>query len=138
MNLAYRARAISRPPGPAGSMKSSMTAFACLRAGMAQACDCSRAGAWIGRGVIPRSRLPWARSKIEAVLFAFDLLELGGKDLRRSPLEERKRELAKLLRKEAWALQLNEHIAEPGDVVFRHACKLGFVGGTTGSAGVLD
>jgi len=48
------------------------------------------------------------------------------------------RELAKLPRKAAWALQLNEHIAEPGDVVFRHACKLGFVGGTTGSAGVLD
>jgi bifunctional non-homologous end joining protein LigD len=34
----------------------------------------------------------------EAVLFAFDLLELGGKDLRHAPLEERKRELAKLLR----------------------------------------
>jgi bifunctional non-homologous end joining protein LigD len=64
----------------------------------------------------------------EAVLFAFDLLELGGKDLRRAPLEERKRELAKLLRKAAWALQLNEHIAEPGDVVFKHACKLGFEG----------
>ena len=25
-------------------------------------------------------------------------------------------------------LQLNEHIAEPGDVVFRHACKLGLEG----------
>jgi len=25
-------------------------------------------------------------------------------------------------------LQFNEHIAEPGDVVFRHACKLGFEG----------
>ena len=25
-------------------------------------------------------------------------------------------------------LQLNEHIAESGDVVFRHACKLGFEG----------
>jgi hypothetical protein len=23
-------------------------------------------------------------------------------------------------------LQFNEHIAEPGDIVFRHACKLGF------------
>jgi hypothetical protein len=62
------------------------------------------------------------------VLFAFDLLELDGKDLRRSPLEERKREHAKLLRKAKWALQLNEHIDEPGDVVFKHACKLGFEG----------
>jgi bifunctional non-homologous end joining protein LigD len=25
-------------------------------------------------------------------------------------------------------LHLNEHIDEPGDVVFRHACKLGFEG----------
>ena len=54
--------------------------------------------------------------------------ELGGKDLRRTPLEERKAALAKLLRKPSWALQLNEHIAEPGDVVFRHACKLGYEG----------
>jgi two-component system, NtrC family, sensor kinase len=27
-----------------------------------------------------------------------------------------------------WALQLNEHIAEHGDIVFRHACQLGFEG----------
>ena len=25
-------------------------------------------------------------------------------------------------------LQLNDHIVEPGDVVFRHACQLGFEG----------
>jgi bifunctional non-homologous end joining protein LigD len=41
----------------------------------------------------------------------------------------RKRELGRLLR---WTghirLQLNEHIAEPGDVVFRHACKMGLEG----------
>jgi ATP dependent DNA ligase domain len=42
----------------------------------------------------------------EAVLFAFDLLELGGKDLRRAPLEERKGALAKLVRKASWAVQL--------------------------------
>jgi bifunctional non-homologous end joining protein LigD len=62
------------------------------------------------------------------VLFAFDLLELGGKDLRRTQLEERKGVLAKLVRKASWAVQLNEHIAERGDIVFRHACKLGFEG----------
>jgi hypothetical protein len=32
------------------------------------------------------------------------------------------------VRKADWALQLNEHIAEPGEIVFRHACKLGFEG----------
>jgi hypothetical protein len=36
--------------------------------------------------------------------------------------------LAKLVRKASWAVQLNEHIAERGDIVFRHACKLGFEG----------
>src|SRR5262249_26163607 len=28
----------------------------------------------------------------------------------------------------SWAVQLNEHIAERGDIVFHHACKLGFEG----------
>jgi bifunctional non-homologous end joining protein LigD len=48
--------------------------------------------------------------------------------LRRTAVEERKRALAKLVRKASWAVQLNEHIAERGDIVFRHACKLGFEG----------
>ena len=51
-----------------------------------------------------------------------------GLDLRREPLEIRKRELAKLLRNALVGLQLNEHIAAPGDVVFRHACKMGLEG----------
>jgi ATP-dependent DNA ligase len=61
-------------------------------------------------------------------LYAFDLLELDGRDLRREPIEVRKRRLATLLRGARLGLQLNEHIAESGDVVFRHACKLGFEG----------
>jgi ATP-dependent DNA ligase len=61
-------------------------------------------------------------------LFAFDLLELNGDDLRREPIELRKPELAKLLRNAQLGLQLNEHIAEPGDVVFHHACRLGLEG----------
>jgi ATP-dependent DNA ligase len=45
-------------------------------------------------------RLRFGRQpQTEAVLFAFDLLELGGKDLRRAPLEERKRAPAKLVRR---------------------------------------
>src|SRR5204863_4251378 len=59
--------------------------------------------------------VPVRQPHAEAVLFAFDLLELGGKDLRRIPLEERKGALAQLVRKASWALQLNEHIAEPGE-----------------------
>jgi len=53
---------------------------------------------------------------------------IGGQDLRREPIEIRKAALAKLLRKAPVRLQLSEHIAEPGDVVFRHACKLGLEG----------
>jgi bifunctional non-homologous end joining protein LigD len=80
-------------------------------------------------GVPVFDRLRYGRQpQSEAVLFAFDLLELGGKDLRRTQLEERKGVLAKLVRKASWAVQLNEHIAERGDIVFRHACKLGFEG----------
>ena len=42
--------------------------------------------------------------------------------------EERKAALAKLLRGAKLGLQLNEHISDPGDIVFRHACKLGLEG----------
>jgi bifunctional non-homologous end joining protein LigD len=39
------------------------------------------------------------------------------------------RELGQLLRWSAQiGLQLKDHIAEPGDAVFRHACKLGLEG----------
>jgi bifunctional non-homologous end joining protein LigD len=48
----------------------------------------------------------------DVILYAFDLLELNGKDPRALPLEERKARLADLL--------------TPG--VFRHACKLGCEG----------
>ena len=34
----------------------------------------------------------------DAVLIAFDLIELDGEDLRRTPIEQRKRQLAKLVR----------------------------------------
>jgi bifunctional non-homologous end joining protein LigD len=61
-------------------------------------------------------------------LYAFDLIELDGNDLRREPIERRKAALAKLLRGAKLGLQLNEHIAEPGDVVFLHACRLGLEG----------
>jgi integrase-like protein/ATP dependent DNA ligase-like protein len=59
---------------------------------------------------------------------AFDLLELDGKDLRREPLERRKVLLMRLLAGASVGLQVNDHIAAAGDVVFRHACQLGFEG----------
>jgi bifunctional non-homologous end joining protein LigD len=61
-------------------------------------------------------------------LFAFDLLELDGEDLRREPFETRKATLASLLRGCLPGLRINEHLPYPGDVVFRHACKMGLEG----------
>src|ERR1700741_3829382 len=48
-------------------------------------------------------------SKASAVLWAFDLLELEGKDLRQQPIEIRKALLAKLLRGSHLSIVLNEH-----------------------------
>jgi bifunctional non-homologous end joining protein LigD len=56
------------------------------------------------------------------------LLEINGQDLRREAIEIRKRKLAKLLRNARLGLQLNEHADLPGEVVFRHACKMGLEG----------
>ena len=69
-------------------------------------------------------------SKTSAVLCAFDLLELDGKDLRRRPIEERKGLLAKLLhdRDSDLSIILNEHYEGGGEIVFREACRLGCEG----------
>jgi hypothetical protein len=48
-----------------------------------------------------------------------------GQDLRPEPLETRKATLASLLRGCGTGLRLVEHLDHGGDVVYRHACKLG-------------
>jgi bifunctional non-homologous end joining protein LigD len=63
-----------------------------------------------------------------AVHCVFDLLELDGRDLRREPIKERKRLLAKLLRGSNPSIVLNEQFEEDGAIVFREACKLGCEG----------
>jgi bifunctional non-homologous end joining protein LigD len=64
----------------------------------------------------------------EIFLYAFDLLELDGQDLRREPLETRKATLASLLRGRGPGLRLVEHLEHGGDVVYRHAGRLGCEG----------
>jgi bifunctional non-homologous end joining protein LigD len=64
----------------------------------------------------------------EALLYAFDLLEHDGEDLRPRPLGERKAKLARLLARASAGVVLNEHTDEDAAVVFRHACKLGLEG----------
>jgi ATP-dependent DNA ligase len=64
-----------------------------------------------------------------AFLYAFDLLQLDGRDLRREPIEARKTALAKLIRKAGPGLQLSEHLDQhDAALVFDHACKLGLEG----------
>ena len=62
---------------------------------------------------------PQRRLSCQAVfLYTFDLLQIDSRDLHRDPIEDCKAELAKLLRRAKPGLQLNEHITEPGDIVF--------------------
>jgi bifunctional non-homologous end joining protein LigD len=61
-------------------------------------------------------------------LYAFDLIELDGDDLRHHPLTVRKTTLASLVARAALGLRLNEHIEADGLDVFNHACKLGLEG----------
>jgi bifunctional non-homologous end joining protein LigD len=62
------------------------------------------------------------------ILYAFDLLELDGADLRPLPLIDRKAMLGDLLGLGGGGIELSEHIEADGATVFRHACKLGCEG----------
>jgi bifunctional non-homologous end joining protein LigD len=64
----------------------------------------------------------------DAILQAFDLLEVDGEDLRALPLSKRKNRLARLLARAQPGIALNEHTDEDGAVVFLHACKMGLEG----------
>jgi ATP-dependent DNA ligase len=64
------------------------------------------------------------RPAADAIMYAFNLLELNGDDLRPLPLGERKARLAKLLGRKTGGIFFNEHTDEDGAVVFRHACKM--------------
>jgi bifunctional non-homologous end joining protein LigD len=65
----------------------------------------------------------------QAFLWAFDLLELDGTDLRREPIEVRKATLASILRKAMHGVRLNEHLEhDSGLMVFQHACQMGLEG----------
>ncbi|GGI79168.1 ATP-dependent DNA ligase [Polymorphobacter multimanifer] len=60
--------------------------------------------------------------------FAFDLLELDGKDLTQTPLIERKALLAKLLGKADGKLRYSDHIVGHGEALLAKFCGLGLEG----------
>jgi bifunctional non-homologous end joining protein LigD len=64
----------------------------------------------------------------KAMLYAFDLLELDGEDLRHMPLLDRKRRLARLLGGRRLGIALSDHTDEDGTTIFRQACLMGLEG----------
>src|SRR5215469_9603881 len=92
----------------------------CLTDGEAIVCD--------ENGVAVYELICRDRAGERAVLSAFDLLELDGKDLRRKPIEKRKDLLAELLNGSQVSIVFNECFGEDGEIVFREACRLGCEG----------
>src|SRR4051812_23081807 len=73
------------------------------------------------------SRLLSGEGYADACFFAFDVLMLGGDDLRPLPLSIRRNMLAEL--RLDGALQFSEHMQGPdGEAMFRHACAMGLEG----------
>jgi bifunctional non-homologous end joining protein LigD len=101
-------------PTPSGSCS-------CIIDGEAVACG--------DNGVPSFDRIRYRRHDGSVFLYAFDLIELNGDDLRREPLEVRKATLASVLAEAAAGLRLNEHLEHnDGAIVFAHACRMGLEG----------
>jgi bifunctional non-homologous end joining protein LigD len=68
------------------------------------------------------------RSAPDAILYAFDLLELDGADLRSLPLSERRAILAEILVGAPPGIELSPHLDDGGEQMLRHACEFGLEG----------
>jgi bifunctional non-homologous end joining protein LigD len=131
-----------------------MTATGYRFGGMATLCVCSRAAATTGVADIRRSMttmqlrahsftldgeavvcgpdgiaifdaLHHRGTVSKAMLYAFDLLELDGEDLRELPLADRKKRLARLVGRRRIGIVLSEHTDDDGALVFAQACRMG-------------
>ena len=80
------------------------------------------------RGIADFEKLHSRAHDGEAVLYAFDLLELDGDDLRKRPLAVRKAMLARLLWRAPAGIHLTEHNDDNGEALFRAACRMGLEG----------
>jgi bifunctional non-homologous end joining protein LigD len=93
----------------------------CIIDGEAVACD--------EDGIACFDRLRHRRNDQTVFLYAFDLVELDGDDLRQDPLEVRKATLVSVLAKASAGIRFNEHLEfDDGETVFRHACRMGLEG----------
>ena len=108
-----------RFPLAAGAI-AALPARSCIGDGEAIACDAN--------GLSVFDLLRYRRQDDAVTLCAFDLLELDGVDLRREPIEVRKRILKGLLRCGHPGIAFNRHFDVEGAIVYRHACALGCEG----------
>jgi bifunctional non-homologous end joining protein LigD len=92
----------------------------CMIDGEAVACD--------DNGLASFERIRYRQHDGEVFLYAFDLIELNGHDLRRDPLEVRKATLRSMLAKAGPGVRFNEHLEGDGPTVFALACKMGLEG----------
>jgi ATP-dependent DNA ligase len=60
-------------------------------------------------------------------LYGFDLLAIDGTDIRQERLDDRRARLSELLARPD-GIRFSEHLDGDGEIVFRHACKLGAEG----------
>jgi ATP-dependent DNA ligase len=75
------------------------------------------------------NRIRYRHHDDSVFMWAFDLIEHNGDDLRRDPLQARNATLANVIALAASGLRFNERMEEAdGLLVFRHACKLGLEG----------
>src|SRR5262245_42734228 len=73
-------------------------------------------------------RIRYRRHDASVFLYAFDLIEFNGDDLRRDPLEVRKATLASIVAKARPGIRDNEDIEDDGPAVFAHGCKMSLEG----------
>src|SRR5947207_4991763 len=76
-------------------------------------------------GVPSFDRVRYRRHDASVFLYAFDLIELNGDDLRRDRLEVRKATLASVLARAGHGLWFNDHLEDDGPTVFKHAASSG-------------
>jgi bifunctional non-homologous end joining protein LigD len=64
----------------------------------------------------------------DAFLYAFDLLEIDGEDLRRYEWHVRRATLRSLIKRAGPGIRLSEHLDGDGAAAFQHACRMGLEG----------
>jgi bifunctional non-homologous end joining protein LigD len=79
-------------------------------------------------GLCRFDKLRRREAALTAILYAFDLIEHDGEDLRDRPFLDRKAALPRLLRYIKAGILFNEHAAGDGPTVFEHACGFGAEG----------